>query len=375
MNCNFKNKYIRIRRNSAGFIIGLLFITLAGSSTFPPLALGLSKPADPVVVAQSPTAPADGTSSIVLQISQIKHSCASNQSGDSYFPVPQTCDDGSSSTIQPVNGYFYVSVTGTDNELEFSQPCSNSLTICGVLDEQGTATVHIRSTIAEVKEVSVSQTGPDGAWAIHSTPIEVTFTPPEDSSTEQHGSDDTNTSLGDEEHGMPAPPYIDSIIRGDLMLENSGDLVFAQGDDFTIGGSTSPGATVKLYIFSTPSEATVVAGEDGRWTYTVSGLELGAHHIEAEVTDQEGYSSERSTIMSFAITAEPTLSNVEKHVMNDTKSASRIVYIVLGIVVLVMGVVAFLMRKRLATLLASLRTKMDPAVKRLQTLVHFKKKL
>ncbi len=65
-----------------------------------------------------------------------------------------------------------------------------------------------------------------------------------------------------------------------------GRIVSSQlGQTITIRGSTIPKGVIKLYIFSTPREATVTADASGNWQYEVSDLPKGKHHIEAETTD------------------------------------------------------------------------------------------
>lgn len=52
-----------------------------------------------------------------------------------------------------------------------------------------------------------------------------------------------------------------------------------------LSGKTIPNGIVTLTIHSTPRTATVTADANGNWTYTVTGLESGQHHVEAAVTD------------------------------------------------------------------------------------------
>ncbi|WP_142793928.1 Ig-like domain-containing protein, partial [Klebsiella pneumoniae] len=65
---------------------------------------------------------------------------------------------------------------------------------------------------------------------------------------------------------------------------------------------------------------TVVAGEDGRWSFTPASLEEGAHSLSTTVTDKAGNVSERSPAFELTIdTTAPTASipqvtdNVAEH--------------------------------------------------------------
>lgn len=71
-----------------------------------------------------------------------------------------------------------------------------------------------------------------------------------------------------------------------------------------LSGKTTPLATVKLYIHSTPREATVKADAQGVWTTKISNLENGNHRVEAEVIDpSSGQVSTRTQIAAFTVNA------------------------------------------------------------------------
>lgn len=46
---------------------------------------------------------------------------------------------------------------------------------------------------------------------------------------------------------------------------------------------------------------TVVAGEDGRWSFTPASLEEGAHSLSTTVTDKAGNVSERSPAFELTV--------------------------------------------------------------------------
>jgi hypothetical protein len=74
------------------------------------------------------------------------------------------------------------------------------------------------------------------------------------------------------------------------------------GKVVTLQGKTLPNAVVKLFIFSTPREASATADADGMWKYEVTGLESGDHRVEAQVTDPATQKvSARTVIARFAV--------------------------------------------------------------------------
>jgi len=99
----------------------------------------------------------------------------------------------------------------------------------------------------------------------------------------------------------PVPTIAAVTVNGKTQLPNQ-TFVLSQDQPLTLQGTTAPNATVKLYIFSTPREATVTADAQGHWTYNIKGLEPGAHHVEAEVTDPTTHqTSSRTTLATFTL--------------------------------------------------------------------------
>ncbi|HEC2048309.1 TPA: hypothetical protein R1871_005367, partial [Klebsiella oxytoca] len=78
----------------------------------------------------------------------------------------------------------------------------------------------------------------------------------------------------------------------------SGDLT----NDATpaLSGTAEAGATVTIYDGDTVL-GTVVAGEDGRWSYTPDALDEGSHSLSTTVTDKAGNVSERSPAFDLTV--------------------------------------------------------------------------
>lgn len=104
---------------------------------------------------------------------------------------------------------------------------------------------------------------------------------------------------------IEAPDAAKVTINGQTVQDSS--LSFPSNKAITIVGQAAPNATVKLYIFSTPQEATVTADANGTWAYTIHDLEAGSHHVEAEVVDATTKAaSARVTLASFTVSAQAT---------------------------------------------------------------------
>ncbi|WP_228309962.1 Ig-like domain-containing protein, partial [Klebsiella oxytoca] len=79
----------------------------------------------------------------------------------------------------------------------------------------------------------------------------------------------------------------------------------------TLSGTAEAGATVTIYDGDTVL-GTVVAGEDGRWSYTPEALDEGSHSLSTTVTDKAGNVSERSPAFELTIdTTAPSASAPE----------------------------------------------------------------
>ena len=127
------------------------------------------------------------------------------------------------------------------------------------------------------------------------------------------------------------PPAAPSTLKlDDQVLAKDASPTVNAGKAFTLSGTTVPNGTVTLYIFSTPRQATTTANAQGAWSFELSGLESGSHHVEATVTDPvTKLTSERNTIANFKVATASVITAAPAH----TKNLS-IVWIIAGIVAL-----------------------------------------
>ncbi|HBU6432100.1 TPA: Ig-like domain repeat protein, partial [Klebsiella oxytoca] len=82
----------------------------------------------------------------------------------------------------------------------------------------------------------------------------------------------------------------------------------------TLSGTAEAGATVTIYDGETVL-GTVVAGEDGRWSYTPDALDEGNHSLSTTVTDKAGNVSERSP--AFELTVDTVVTPVSDLLVTD----------------------------------------------------------
>ncbi|HCL5978037.1 TPA: Ig-like domain repeat protein, partial [Klebsiella oxytoca] len=104
-------------------------------------------------------------------------------------------------------------------------------------------------------------------------------------------------------------PEVTDDVAGHTGPLTSGDLT--NDATPTLSGTAEAGATVTIYDGDTVL-GTVVAGEDGRWSYTPDALDEGSHSLSTTVTDKAGNVSERSPAFELTIdTTAPSASAPE----------------------------------------------------------------
>ncbi len=147
---------------------------------------------------------------------------------------------------------------------------------------------------------------------------------------------------------VDAPPSLALQLNGKKYDEKS-TYEFPSGKTVVLGGKTVPGAIIKLFIFSTPREATVNADSSGVWTYSVTSLEPGNHRVEAQVTDPAtNVTSARAKIASFSVgttVAAKQASSVEAQ--TTSRTGMLLVIAVAGLLAILFGVWMFVRTRRM----------------------------
>jgi len=209
---------------------------------------------------------------------------------------PFTCSDGSQSFINPTNGYFWISITGSNNTTSgLASDGGHDAVITGA---DGKAQFTLSSTTAEAKSITVTHT--NGFYTDQNKTITVTFKKVA-----------APAPAPVVVVPAPDPPKVSVEVQGKATQEAT--IALRNKQPLVLKGTTVANATVKLYIFSEPRQETVVADGSGNWTYAVSGLEPGQHHVEAEVTDPKtGKTSTRATLVAFTVAQPPKISPAKK---------------------------------------------------------------
>lgn len=137
----------------------------------------------------------------------------------------------------------------------------------------------------------------------------------------------------------PAPetPKPATITIDNAVVDSTKPVEVHEDKPLVLSGKTVANGVVKLYIFSEPKTATVTADKDGNWTYSVTDLPPGDHHIESEVTDPAtGRTSARASILAFTVkVAEKTAQTSSAPRQAASAGKSKLPLIIAGIVLLI----------------------------------------
>lgn len=275
------------------------------------------------------TAVADGTSTVGFKAYAYDRYCATGTSVSA-----TTCSDGSSKVKISVGAglKIYVEVGGSSVTLGgVSSDGGGSFVKTG---SDGSAQFTLTSAAAGSKTITVSD--PDksntaSASALFTAPAPVAQKPASSTAPKTATPEPVATSVA-----SPETPKTTIFAIDGQQVPTDEEITVPETKSFTIKGTTVPNGVVKLYIFSKPREASVTADAQGNWSYDVAGLEPGAHHVEAEVTDPVTQKvSERKTLVNFKV-AKATMATGQPSTAAATK-ASSLPGIIAGIVVLVIA--------------------------------------
>nr|EKY0607305.1 Ig-like domain repeat protein [Klebsiella oxytoca] len=213
-------------------------------------------------------------------------------------------------TVTPVSGLQVTDdVAGHTGPLA-SGDLTNDATpaLSGTAEAGATVTIYDGDTV-----LGTVVTGEDGRW---------TFTP----DTLNEGDHSLSTTVTDKAGNVSerSPAFeltVDTVVTPVSDLQVTDDVAghtgpLASGDltnDATpaLSGTAEAGATVTIYDGDTVL-GTVVAGEDGRWSFTPDALDEGSHSLSTTVTDLAGNVSEHSPAFELTIdTTAPSASAPE----------------------------------------------------------------
>jgi len=136
-----------------------------------------------------------------------------------------------------------------------------------------------------------------------------------------------------------APPTVTAVtVNGETApTQDAKPLSLPDNKAVTLSGQTIAGGTVTLYIFSEPRTATVKADATGKWSYAISGLKAGSHHVEYTVTDPAtNTTSTRTQLLAFTLTAAKNNTSASS-VVKTAAGHNKTLWIVLIIAVAVLA--------------------------------------
>lgn len=280
------------------FGIAASFFLFGGVSNWRPGAVNAGGGLSPTQITASTTsAAADGKSTITFTVFTFNYECPET-GPKSFYPGP--CADGSEPSKTPTTDEkITIYTTSTNNTFGSTSTGTQGLPYV-TTGADGKTTFTVASSTAGSKKF-IATHEEDGTESAQSSSVTVTFSAPASTSTTTSKSNTTTTKTT--ETPAPETPKLATLeTAGQPAASTNDKITIANAEPLTVKGTTVANGVVKLYIFSTPREATTTADANGNWSYEVTGLEPGDHHIEAEVTDPKtNKTSTRATLATFTI--------------------------------------------------------------------------
>jgi Big-like domain-containing protein len=349
-----------IRRTFARLFWIITTVTLLSSST-PVFAGGFSQ--YPIEVSVSGgSATADGGSKITFSLYIYGYRCPNGSGGYYTTDISGPCSsDGSTPTQVGEPETIGIYPSGSGNVLGGTTSEGNNIYSVQA-DASGHAQFTLASTVAETKTLTFTDQVRTQPYADAPTKS-VTFTAAPAATAPTTTPKKTTTTQTTPTAAAAQPPEAPKTsgveIAGQAVTDTQ-HIVLADKQPLTLTGTTVPNGVVKLYIFSTPREATVTADSKGAWSYTVSGLEAGSHHVEAAVTDPAtNQTSSRATLAAFTIKA-PVKTTAATRPAKKSRTGLWLSLGAAAAVIIIAGAVVWwrVKRKRQATLTAANTTPM-----------------
>jgi hypothetical protein len=210
----------------------------------------------------------------------------------------ESCTDGSTPTQSPRVNYQLV-VAASDANIEGALRDGDKYYLS--TGEDGKAQFTVSSTNAGTRQVTVSTSIPypeNGPQSVSLTFKSVAASPSPAPAPKPKAPAPTPAPAPE----PPKTPEAATLQIAGKDVADKNNITVENNKPFELKGKTVANGIVKLYIFSTPREATVTADAEGNWAYTIEGLEPGSHHVEAEVTDPATQkTSARGTLAAFTV--------------------------------------------------------------------------
>ena len=304
-------------------IMAIMPVRAAGSST--------SKLS---ITASSSSAPANGSSAITFSVYSFSYWCDDiSDTSDT-----ATCPNGSPASIKTKAGKpISIYTESTGNIFGQTATGSDGAPVVYTADN-GRASFTVASTTAGSKSFRAYFVGWDSPTCASCWPAAtVTYTVPASATPQPKPSTSTPPAATPAPVAAPETPKVATLEVAGKEVKASDPIVLDHDKPLVLSGTTIPNGVVKLYIFSTPREATVTADASGKWTYTVKGLETGSHHVEAEVTDPATQkTSSRATVATFKIRAAAS-TPIQANSKEDKKNTTPWLWIIGGIIILLLA--------------------------------------
>lgn len=210
----------------------------------------------------------------------------------------ESCSDGSTPTQSPRINY-QLFITASDTTIEGAQIEGGKYYVR--TGEDGKAQFMVSSAGAGTRQVTVSTPVPYPENGPQSVSVTFNAVAPAPAPKPKAPAPAPTPAPAPAPEPPKAPEVASMQIAGQDIADKD-NITVESNKPFELKGKTVANGVVKLYIFSTPREATVTADAEGNWTYSIQGLEPGSHHVEAEVTDPATQkTSARSNLVAFTV--------------------------------------------------------------------------
>lgn len=294
-----------------------------------------------VVLSASPTtALADGVTKIKLTaVGAKKYYC---DVGMSQYTVSSVADcDATGGTIN-TSSYPEIPL-----EVVVPADVTPTATTLSTANADSTAVFYVSSNVAGTKTITVQH---QSAGIYYPVSTNITFTAPPTATTA------TPTATKKTTATQPATPTEQPekpVVKTDTVTLNGQQISqettenekpsVNESEEIVLSGTTEPNAKVRLYIFSEPQMVETTADANGKWTYTLSGLPVGDHHVEAAIVDESGNEGDRTVLGAFTIIASslPIDTVAQTPQTNVSPNRMRIIYIIMGVSLLAIAYIVW----------------------------------